>query len=510
MTRRGLRFGQAYLERAALHLHPVSRRGFSAIGPRRQRDSGVEQQFPQVESATVKRLQALLSHVKQRHPKIVGKLPQRFNNQTWADFLEQQRQASTASRSEGKDASADSIAAVEKRLSEMFSKPKRMHDSYVELQLPFTSNGELLEKYIATSGKLRLGMVFEDLDGLAGDIAYQHVLGGRPKPGPSETPVFVVTASVDRLDLVVDHLRSDRDYRLSGLPIFVGKSSMEVLVVVDELDPSGSGAVKTCLSGRFTMVAMNGLTKKSQQIPPLELCEDDERQLFEFGQTHKTRKRSQMATALDRVPPTQEEAKELHQMWLADQAPLEPKGAHGDSPRLVVPASETRLSSTQHIHPQSANIHKRLFGGFIMRQAYELAWMVGASFSNAPINFLALDALSFHSPVPIGAILSMTSQIEFTSRPKATATASAPALAASDEVAKQDVVVAAISVLVETVDVETGKRQKTNTFDFSFDLGHTKRRVSPATYQEAMQWIEGKRRVELGLEIRRLYDQMEA
>lgn len=314
----------------------------------------------------------------------------------------------------------------------------------------------------------------------------------------------MVTASVDRLDLVVDHLRHDRDYRLSGLPIFVGKSSMEVLVVVDELDPSGSGAVKTCLSGRFTMVAMNGLTKKSQQIPPLEVCEEDERQLFEFGQNHKTRKRTEMATALDRVPPTQAEAQELHQLWLADQAVLEESsqsqthaaGATTVS-RDVVPASQTQLSSTEHVHPQSANIHKRLFGGYVMRQAYELAWMVGASFAHAPINFLALDALSFHSPVPIGAILSMTSQIDFTSS----------SLHVEDKDGNSSVV-AAISVLVETVDLETGVRQKTNTFDFSFDLGHTSKRVTPATYQEAMHWIEGKRRVELGLEIRRLYDQM--
>ena len=47
-------------------------------------------------------------------------------------------------------------------------KPKRMQDSYVELYLPFTEDPELLEKYIATSGLIRLGKVLEDLDSLAG------------------------------------------------------------------------------------------------------------------------------------------------------------------------------------------------------------------------------------------------------------------------------------------------------------------------------------------------------
>lgn len=135
-----------------------------------------------------------------------------------------------------------------------------------------------------------------------------------------------------------------------------------------------------------------------------------------------------------------------------------------------------------------------------MRQAYELAWMVGATFAHAPVNFLALDALSFHSPVPIGAILCMTSQIDYTT--------TTTTLAAGQE----ERTVAAISVLVETVDVETGERKKTNTFDFSFDLGagESKRRVSPQTYQEAMRWIEGKRRVQLGLELRGLYGKGEA
>lgn len=48
-------------------------------------------------------------------------------------------------------------------------KPKRMQDSYVELYLPFTEDPELLEKYIATSGLIRLGKVLEDLDTLAGN-----------------------------------------------------------------------------------------------------------------------------------------------------------------------------------------------------------------------------------------------------------------------------------------------------------------------------------------------------
>jgi len=53
-------------------------------------------------------------------------------------------------------------------LERLLAEPKRMMDSYVELTLPFRTMPELLEKYIATSGDIRLGKVFEDLDNLAG------------------------------------------------------------------------------------------------------------------------------------------------------------------------------------------------------------------------------------------------------------------------------------------------------------------------------------------------------
>lgn len=70
------------------------------------------------------------------------------------------------SQSQHTDSAHPSASASE--LPEALLKPKRMQDSYVELYLPFTEDPELLEKYIATSGLIRLGKVLEDLDSLAG------------------------------------------------------------------------------------------------------------------------------------------------------------------------------------------------------------------------------------------------------------------------------------------------------------------------------------------------------
>lgn len=120
-------------------------------------------------------------------------------------------------------------------------------------------------------------------------------------------------------------------------------------------------------------------------------------------------------------------------------------------------------------------------------------------------------------------MLQLSSQIAYTSEPNQD---------------PQRHTVAGVTVLAEVVDLETGERKKSNTvsspasrtlrfprtndrtsreltnsqfrfgckqFHFSFDLGETDRQVLPQTYKEAMEFIEGKRRVEIGAEMRRLY-----
>lgn len=103
-----------------------------------------------------------------------------------------------------------------------------------------------------------------------------------------------------------------------------------------------------------------------------------------------------------------------------------------------------------------------------------------ASFVNAPVVFLALDALSFHAPVPIGALLSLSSQVTYTN----TGTPQAADHDGDGVIGLGEGSVAAVTVLAEVVDLETGERVKSNTFHFSFSIGESKRRVSPGEFVE--------------------------
>lgn len=76
--------------------------------------------------------------------------------------------------------------------------PRRMHDSYCEILLPFASSPEMLETYTNASGGIRTGLLMEHLDSLAGSIAYKHVLGPDISALPRDAGFYIVTASVER------------------------------------------------------------------------------------------------------------------------------------------------------------------------------------------------------------------------------------------------------------------------------------------------------------------------
>ncbi|RZO44655.1 MAG: hypothetical protein EVA81_05980, partial [Proteobacteria bacterium] len=82
----------------------------------------------------------------------------------------------------------------------------KVTDSAIEKILPFSSDLELRERYINFFNGLRLGKLLEDLDLIAGQVAYRHTEGW-------ERGMTIVTAACDRIDLLGE-LRSDQDLQL--------------------------------------------------------------------------------------------------------------------------------------------------------------------------------------------------------------------------------------------------------------------------------------------------------
>ncbi|KAG0021252.1 hypothetical protein BGZ80_002782 [Entomortierella chlamydospora] len=230
---------------------------------------------------------------------------------------------------------------------------KSMQDSYTEIIMPFKSDKTLLEEYINEGGTLRNGKIMEDLDAMAGAIAYKHADDGKP----DSSPLTMVTASVDRIDLLKP--LGVADIRLCGHVSYVGNSSMEIFMKMEEINseaPEKPG--DTILVARFTMVARDTITGKAAQVNPILLKNDTEKTLFQIGDDHKARKRLASDASLTRFPPTQEERVLIHDLYL-EYTEYENPQSKIKKPSNVEWMSDTKMSAVHIMQPQDRNIHDK-------------------------------------------------------------------------------------------------------------------------------------------------------
>ncbi|CUA77888.1 Acyl-coenzyme A thioesterase 9, mitochondrial [Rhizoctonia solani] len=435
------------------------------------------------ETATVDSIDNLLSIIRRRSNPAYSTFTPVRNSTSWKDIL--------AKSSEEANLVAQQPAAREETPLE----PRYMHDSYTQVELPFANNPALLEQFTNAGGGLRTGLLMEQLDALAGSIAYKHVLGPNVTDlysgGPIRRGFYLVTASVDRLDMLQSFSLAKRpsNIRLSGQVIYVGHSSIECVVRMEQLSDNGQDET-TVMLGRFSMVARDAITHKARAVNPLILSTPEEQALFKFGESARARRKTASMISLQRVPPSQEEAQLLHGTFLKYSG-LFDNGSTKKVEGEVEPVwmEDTRLEKTLMMFPQKRNVHSKVFGGYLMRLAYEIGYTNAYMFTRAPLRFLSLDGIAFKKPVPIGSILRLTSHISHT-------TSNAEFAA-----------VAHVQVQAEVIDPVTGEDNLTNTFRFTWVRENgpaLQRLVIPRTYAEAMQWLEGKRALDTGAEIRAL------
>ncbi|CAG8484167.1 11644_t:CDS:2, partial [Racocetra fulgida] len=180
---------------------------------------------------------------------------------------------------------------------------KKVTDSYVEEFLPFKSDPDLLEDYISSDGAIRVGKIFPDLDLLATIIAFKHC----ENEHGNSSPLTIVTASVDRLDLIKPI--PIVDIRLSGnlkelvidyimIKYIINIKFNIVLIKMEylqegvlkniqptpEVDRDALSMCKTILNARFTMVARDPFTGKAAQVNTLQLENEHQRKLFQLGE----------------------------------------------------------------------------------------------------------------------------------------------------------------------------------------------------------------------------------
>lgn len=152
----------------------------------------------------------------------------------------------------------------------------------------------------------------------------------------------------------------------------------------------------------------------------------------------------------------------------------------------------TQLQSSQIMQPQYRNRHHYMvFGGYLLKQTFELAFCCAASFSHSRPTFLSLDPSTLENPVPVGSVLYLTATVAYTephvSR-RGTNGNAAEALEHQGPFTR-------IQVRVESKvrNVEHGEVKPTGQFNYTF-LVEKDIRVTPQTYSEFMMWTDARRR----------------
>ncbi|KAL1188012.1 Acyl-coenzyme A thioesterase 4 [Cardamine amara subsp. amara] len=333
----------------------------------------------------------------------------------------------------------------------------------------FSSDFVLREQYRNPWNEIRTGKLVEDLDALAGTISFKHCSGDS-----SARSMILVTASVDRI-IMKNPIRVDADLSIVGAVTWVGRSSMEMQLQVLQSQDSNDHSEAVSLEANFTFVARDAKTGKSTPINPVSPETEHEKLLWkEAEERNKLRKQKRA------------ERKEEHEK-LKDLERLNESLAEGrvflDMPALAdrnsILINDTSHENSLICQPQQRNIHGRIFGGFLMRKAFELAFSNAYTFAGVSPRFLEVDRVDFIKPVDVGNFLRFKSRVLYTE-----------AINSAEPLIN-------IEVIAHVTSPELRSSEVSNRFYFTFSVrpeamkdGLRIRNVVPATEEEARRVIE--------------------
>ncbi|CAK9224023.1 unnamed protein product [Sphagnum troendelagicum] len=338
----------------------------------------------------------------------------------------------------------------------------------------FSSDAVLREQYRDPWNSIRIGMLLEDLDSLAGSIALKHCLDDDDQ---LTRPPLLVTASVDRIS-IKKPLLIDVDLKIGGAVAWVGRSSMEIRMEVNQPVHEVTGRDNVALIANFTFVARDPQTQKATQINPLTPQTEEEKHLYALGEAHSAEQKKQRMLQQQNSSYIPGVDNERLNKLLTEGRVFSEMPALADRNSILI--RETRLENTIICHPQQQNLHGRIFGGFLMQRAFELAFSTCYVFGGIRPLFLEVDHVDFLRPVDVGDLLRFKACVLYT----------------ETENVEQPLI--HIEVVAHVTQPENRSSEVSNTFYFTFTLDpeylkvhkeHPVRKVLPATEEEACNYL---------------------
>lgn len=268
---------------------------------------------------------------------------------------------------------------------------------------------------------------------------------------------------------------------------------MEITLQVAKAPPKGQkpkpeDVMMTC---QCTMVSLDPATKKPVNIAAVRTDTEEERRLFEEGEKNGQRRKELAKHSLLKQTPNDEESDLIHAIWQRQLQYHDP----ADSMRMpsnVIAMDATQLRTASIMQPQYRNRHHfMIFGGFLLKQTFEIAFCCAASFAHTRPTFVSLDPSTFQNPVPVGSVLYLTATVVYTDPPLISGQSDEQhTTGGRAQNAKTRVQVRVDS---KVRDVEHGVAKPTGQFNYTF-LVDKDVKVVPRTYTEMMMYVDARRR----------------
>jgi acyl-CoA hydrolase len=305
---------------------------------------------------------------------------------------EQQKESSTAGKpiKGGADKASDKLKSV---LNHSMTRPI---DTSLTKPLPLESDQTLRRRFMVMdepiAGNFRFGLLLEILDKMAEETALDYVNRFYPE-------ARVVTAAIDNI-LVRNSIDVTRDIVFSARINHVGRSSLEIGIRVEQQGEP----VNHIASCYFTMVARSGMGEDavSVKLPPLEYTDEIEKERARKTLARREDYKQQQAVLLE--PPSREEYQMLTGLHMAQEAP----GFAG------LRTGRLTADSWEMMYPEQENVPQKIFGGYLIRRAFELSSICCELAAPDRSIIVAVNRINFFQPVRMGDKLHYTSRVVYT------------------------------------------------------------------------------------------------
>ena len=268
---------------------------------------------------------------------------------------------------------------------------------------------------------------------------------------------------------------------------------MEITLQVAKAPPKGQKpkpeyVMMTC---QCTMVSLDPATKKPVNIAAVRTDTEEERRLFEEGEKNGQRRKELAKHSLLKQTPNDEESDLIHAIWQRQLQYHDP----ADSMRMpsnVIAMDATQLRTASIMQPQYRNRHHfMIFGGFLLKQTFEIAFCCAASFAHTRPTFVSLDPSTFQNPVPVGSVLYLTATVVYTDPPLISGQSDEQQTTEGRAQNAKTRVQVRVDSRVRAVD--HGVARRTGQFNYTF-LVDKDVKVVPRTYTEMMMYVDARRR----------------